>query len=111
VANLKGQVDMTERIAGARLLPWTGPDGKPQYLKSDGDPTTSIMTNIADHAEVEQLTMAARILIYADELQNRPGEVTTDEFRWMSRRLAECLSDVTRIAESRGQRLEDGQTA
>ncbi|MER5548118.1 hypothetical protein AB5L52_28305 [Streptomyces sp. CG4] len=84
-----------------RLLPWTGADGKPCYLMGDG---TGYVSRLADQIESVQLGMAAGLLDHATEL---PAEqrLTGDELRYLARRLSESLTDVKRVAESRGARL------
>lgn len=62
------------------------------------------MARMADAAELTQLASAAAVLGHAKHLINRTGIVSADEYRWTARRLTECLSDVIRIAESRGMR-------
>ena len=85
----------------ARLLPWTGLDGKPCYVLGDG---AGYVSRIADHVESVQLGMAAELLDHAaDMLDDR--QVTAAQLRYVVARMAEALRDVHRIAESRGARL------
>ncbi|WP_416982870.1 hypothetical protein [Streptomyces sp. T028] len=84
-----------------RLLPWTGPEGKPCYVVGDG---TGCVSRIADSIESVQLGMADELLDHAaDMLADRT--VTSAQLRFLAARMAEALRDVHRIAESRGARL------
>ncbi|AZM77872.1 hypothetical protein D1J63_25290 [Streptomyces sp. KPB2] len=82
----------------ARLLPWTGSEGKPCYLLTDGDGPLSRM---ADVMERTQLDMAQGLLDHAADLL---GDVraTPEQLRFLLTRMREALTDVHRIAESRG---------
>ncbi|MCG7205806.1 hypothetical protein [Streptomyces arenae] len=84
-----------------RLLPWTGADGKPCYLVGDGEGHVS---RLADQIESLHLGMADGLLDHAAALLAEQ-RLTGDELRYLARRLSESLSDVKRIAESRGARL------
>ena len=85
-----------------RLLPWTGAEGKPSYVLTDG---TGHVSRIADSVESIQLSMAEDLLGHATDLlgNRRVGAV---DLRFLAGRLSESLRDVVRIAESRGARLE-----
>ncbi|MFC9507257.1 hypothetical protein [Streptomyces sp. NPDC057002] len=87
--------------ARERLLPWTGSDGKPCYLVGDG---TGYVSRLADDIEDVQLGMADDLLGHADELLAEQ-RVTSAELHYLAMRLTECLRDVRRVAESRGERL------
>lgn len=96
--------------AGAvRLLPWAGAGGKPCYVVGDG---TGYVSRLADDVESVQLGMAGELLGHAtDMLADR--RVTAGQLRFLLARMTESLTDVHRIAESRGARLsamasEDG---
>ncbi|MER6380923.1 hypothetical protein [Streptomyces sp. NPDC001250] len=84
-----------------RLLPWTGADGKPCYLMGDG---TGYVSRLADQIESVQLGMAAGLLDHATELLAEQ-RLTGGELRFLAERLSESLTDVKRVAESRGARL------
>ncbi|UUN27894.1 hypothetical protein [Streptomyces sp. FIT100] len=85
-----------------RLLPWTGPDGKPCYLSTDDD--GSHLSRLADNTEAIQLGLAADLVTHAlDALGD--GEIEPEELRRLSADLAEALQDVLRVATSRGHRL------
>ncbi|MFD7057788.1 hypothetical protein [Streptomyces sp. NPDC059906] len=81
-----------------RLLPWSGPEGRPCYLITDdnGGP----VSRLADTAESTQLGMGAELLAHAHDLLPR---TPLGELRY----LAESLADALRVAESRGRRLSD----
>ncbi|WP_128428995.1 hypothetical protein [Streptomyces cyaneus] len=86
---------------GARLLPWTGSEGKPCYLVGDG---TGHVSRVADTVESVQLGMADDLLDHvADMLADR--RATPAQLRFLLARMGEALADVRRIAESRGARL------
>ncbi|MFJ1669451.1 hypothetical protein ACIOK4_24210 [Streptomyces bottropensis] len=90
-----------ERSEGeVRLLPWTGVEGKPCYLVSDG--RGGPISRLADTTESIQLGMASELLAHArDMLPNAlPGEL-----RFLAARLTEALADALRVAESRDRRL------
>ncbi|MCK7623957.1 hypothetical protein MUU72_12755 [Streptomyces sp. RS10V-4] len=95
---------------GLRLLPWTGPHGKPCFLlPGDG---TGYVSRLADRLEAEQLGAAAALIeeaerVLADRLWT-PGEL-----HLLALQLKETLVNTHRVAESRGARLpvvaeEDG---
>ncbi|MGC9536080.1 hypothetical protein [Streptomyces sp. UG1] len=83
-----------------RLLPWTGAEGKPCYVVGDGAGTVS---RLADTVESVQLDMADGLLDHAaDMLADR--RATPAQLRFLLARMSEALTDVRRIAESRGAR-------
>ncbi|PNG98560.1 hypothetical protein SMF913_14585 [Streptomyces malaysiensis] len=85
-----------------RLLPWTGPEGKPCYLDTNG--WEGFMSRLADHIEAEQLGMASELLGQA--LQVRDDETADlEKPRLLAAQLAGALRDVLRVATSRGHRL------
>lgn len=85
-----------------RLLPWEQ-DGKPCFLSTDGGPD-SVMSRLADDMEAVQLGIGAQVLKGARGVLANPVSAHA-ELRYVGLRLAECLSDVLRVAESRGARL------
>lgn len=93
---------MTARTPdGLRLLPWSGPEGKPCYLVGDG---TGYVSRVADNVESVQLGMAADLLDHVSDMLN-DHHVTSAQLRYVVARMAEALRDVHRVAESRGVRL------
>ncbi|MFF0210756.1 hypothetical protein [Streptomyces althioticus] len=89
-------------MTALRLLPWSGPDGKPAYL-STGD-EGGFLSRVADEAEASQLATAEQILNHVGELLS-DNRATVSELRYAARRLSECLADTLRVAQSRGARL------
>ncbi|GHH33949.1 hypothetical protein [Streptomyces candidus] len=85
-----------------RLLPWVTPDGHPCYLSTDG---AGYLARLADRMEALQLDTGSEVLGHARELMGGTS-VPPDALRFTATRLAECLSDVLRVAESRGRRLD-----
>ncbi|MER6479886.1 hypothetical protein [Streptomyces filamentosus] len=86
-----------------RLLPWSGPDGKPCFLSTDDD--SSRLSRLADALETTYLNKAAEVLDHTIELLSLP-EPDTMDLRAASAELTEALGQVLRVAESRGQRLQ-----
>ncbi|MGW7280833.1 hypothetical protein ACWGIV_21525 [Streptomyces sp. NPDC054844] len=84
----------------ARLLPWTGPEGRPCYLLTDGD---GPLSRIADVVETTHLDMAEDLLDHAAALL-ADARATPEQLRFMLHRMREALTDVHRVAESRGMR-------
>lgn len=89
-------------VGGARLLPWTGPEGKPCYLVGDG---TGPVSHVADTIESVQLGMAGDLLDHVADMLDDDRRVTYAQLRFLLARMSEALADVRRIAESRGARL------
>ncbi|MFE5796436.1 hypothetical protein ACFQ8C_28195 [Streptomyces sp. NPDC056503] len=85
-----------------RLLPWSGPDGKPCFLSTDDD--SSHLSRLADTVETTYLDHAADVLHHAIALLVLP-EPDPVELRAASADLTEALGQVLRVAESRGRRL------
>jgi len=87
-----------------RLLPWAGPEGKPCYLAGDG--SGGYLSRLADNLEAVQLGLAADLIKEArgvlDGRQWTPGEL-----HLLAVQLTEALTDVRRVAESRGARLAE----
>lgn len=94
--------DHTTTSSSPRLLPWPSPDGKPCYLVTDSG--GGYLSRLADELEAAQLATAADVLDLARPLLDDPASPYT-EVRYASLRLAECLTDALRVAESRGMRL------
>ncbi|MFH8836224.1 hypothetical protein [Streptomyces sp. NPDC017868] len=85
-----------------RLLPWSGPDGKPCYLSTDDG--SSHMSRLADSAEAIQLGLAHSLVTHALNVLN-DEETAPEELRNLSTDLARALQDTLRVATSRGRRL------
>ncbi|KAA0933788.1 hypothetical protein [Streptomyces apricus] len=85
-----------------RLLPWPSPDGKPCYLVADHGGTR--LSRLADDLETVLLATGADVPALARPLLDDPASPPT-ELRFAGLRLAECLTDALRAAESRGVRL------
>ncbi|MEU9626304.1 hypothetical protein AB0D89_05715 [Streptomyces luteogriseus] len=85
-----------------RLLPWPSPDGNPCYLVTDDD--GSYLSRLADDLEAVQLATGADVLGHARKVLDDPASPYR-EVRFAGLRLAECLTDALRVAESRGMRL------
>jgi hypothetical protein len=84
-----------------RLLPWAGPDGGPCHLSAD---SPGYVSRVADQMEAVQLGMGAEVLGCAKPVI-AAADATARELRFTAARLAECLTDALRIADSRGGRL------
>ncbi|MGW0602602.1 hypothetical protein [Streptomyces sp. NPDC002640] len=85
-----------------RLLPWTGPDGKPCFLSTDD--SGGYMSRLADTIESVQLDTATELLDQAIDMlaaDTAPGDV-----RLLARNLIGALRDTLRVATSRGHRLD-----
>ncbi|MDI3405745.1 hypothetical protein [Streptomyces cavernicola] len=85
-----------------RLLPWQH-DGKPCYLSTDGGPD-SYVSRLADEMEAVQLDMGTEVFEGARAVLDDPAS-TPSQLRYAGLRLAECLVDAKRVAESRGARI------
>ncbi|WP_370666716.1 hypothetical protein [Streptomyces sp. IBSBF 2507] len=85
-----------------RLLPWSGPDGKPCYLSTDD--SGGYMSRLADNIEAVQLGMAADLVEQVSAvLGNRDAEL--EDARRMLTEVTGALRDVLRVANSRGHLL------
>ncbi|MEU5624420.1 hypothetical protein [Streptomyces tendae] len=89
-----------------RLLPWSGPEGKPCYLSTDE--RGGYMSRLADNVEAVQLGTAAELLEEVSETLN-DREATLDEMRRLVKELSGALRDVHRVATSRGHILAVSQ--
>ncbi|MGW2635359.1 hypothetical protein [Streptomyces sp. NPDC001348] len=84
-----------------RLLPWSGPDGKPCYLNTDDK--GGYMSRLADNMEAVQLGMAAELL---DQVSETLSEDSAPEgVHLLAAKLTGSLRDVLRVAISRGHLL------
>ncbi|MER6238532.1 hypothetical protein ABT185_21125 [Streptomyces clavifer] len=82
-----------------RLLPWSGPGGKPCYLSTD-DPN-GYMSRLADGIEAVQLGRAKELLDEASEALD-DQDTSLDGMRSLVKELTAALRDVYRVATSRG---------
>lgn len=85
-----------------RLLPWSGPEGNPCYLSTEG--SGGYLSRLADTTEAVQLEMSAELLEHALEVLG-DGQTRHDELLLLAMDMAEALRDVLRVAISRGHRL------
>ncbi|MFC8951574.1 hypothetical protein ACFT8P_02870 [Streptomyces sp. NPDC057101] len=85
-----------------RLLPWSGPDGRPCYLSTDDE--DSHLSRLANKVEALQLDLADNLVSHTLEVL---GDETTEleELRRLSAELTNALKDTLRVATSRGHRL------
>ncbi|MBP5907158.1 hypothetical protein F3K40_17485 [Streptomyces sp. LBUM 1478] len=90
------------RASAPRLLPWPSPEGKPSYLVTDH--RGGYLSRLADDLEATQLATGTDVLGLARTVLDDPTSPYT-EVRYAGIRLAECLTDALRVAESRGLRL------
>lgn len=90
---------MTKRITVVRLLPWAGAAGKPCYLSSDS--SGSYLSRLADNMEAVQLGLATDLIEEAGTVLNTRSW-TQGELHLLAVQLLESLTDVHRIAKSRG---------
>lgn len=104
---MKHTTDLATTPNSPRLLPWPSPDGKPCYLMTDSG--GGYVSRLADELEAVQLAMGADVLGLARNVLDDPLSPYT-EVRYAGLRLAECLTDALRVAESRGLRLPPPDT-
>ncbi|MFF9098347.1 hypothetical protein ACF1AX_35140 [Streptomyces sp. NPDC014802] len=85
-----------------RLLPWSGPEGKPCFLSTDD--RGGYLSRLADNIEAVQLRTAAELLDRAAEIldDNHAGR---GDVRRLAQELTGALQDVLRVASSRGHLL------
>ncbi|WP_406267985.1 hypothetical protein OHT93_13145 [Streptomyces sp. NBC_00191] len=84
-----------------RLLPWSGPEGKPCYLAGDG---AGCLSRLADNMESTQLGLAGELIEEAHQILDGRAW-TAGELHLLAVQLTEALGNVHRIAVSRGERL------
>ncbi|MFB6958798.1 hypothetical protein ACFCYB_17630 [Streptomyces sp. NPDC056309] len=85
-----------------RLLPWSGPEGKPCYLSTDD--RDGFMSRLADNIEAVQLGTAAELLDQASETLD-DQDAAPEDLRRLTEELTRALRDVLRVATSRGHNL------
>ncbi|WP_246203932.1 hypothetical protein [Streptomyces tailanensis] len=93
---------MIDPAVTPRLLPWISPEGKPCYLVPSDE--GGYVSRLADEMEAVQLTMGTDVLGHARKVLDDPASPPTEVW-YAGLRLAECLGDALRVAESRGLRL------
>ncbi|MEU8695136.1 hypothetical protein [Streptomyces sp. NPDC048665] len=89
-------------VTTVRLLPWLSPEGNPCYLVPDNE--GGHLSRLADDIEAVLLATGADVLALARKVLGDPVAPHA-EVRFAGIRLAECLNDALRVAESRGMRL------
>ncbi|MFD9259359.1 hypothetical protein [Streptomyces sp. NPDC059538] len=85
-----------------RLLPWSGPDGKPCFLSADDN--AGYLSRLADNTEAAQLGLGSELLNHAFGVL-ADAEADLDELRLLAADLTRALRDAVRVATSRGHRL------
>nr|WSX50735.1 hypothetical protein OG409_18365 [Streptomyces sp. NBC_00974] len=85
-----------------RLLPWSGPDGKPCFLSADD--STGYLSRLADNTEAMQLGLGSELLDQAVDLL-ADQQADPSELRLLATDLAVALRNAVRVATSRGHRL------
>ncbi|MDF6020731.1 hypothetical protein [Streptomyces sp. JH34] len=103
VWNASERYGMPPRTQPIRLLPWCGADGQPTLLVTDG--AHSHLSRLADSVEATQLDTGREVLKLSRTVIRSLERPTRDELLYVTRRLAECLTDALRVADSRGLRL------
>ncbi|MFI9754195.1 hypothetical protein [Streptomyces collinus] len=93
------QPEARQWLREARLLPWSGPEGKSSYLITDD--RGGRLSRLADMTEATQLDMGARLLAHAEEML---PNATETQLSFLAERLTEALRDVLRVAQSRGRK-------
>ncbi|MFI2431229.1 hypothetical protein [Streptomyces sp. NPDC018693] len=94
----------SESVTAFLLLPWTSLEGKPCFLSTNNE--GGYLSRLADGLEAAQLAEGADVLARARKVLDTPMAPHA-ELRYAGIRLAECLSDALRVAESRGLRLAE----
>ncbi|MDT0394227.1 hypothetical protein [Streptomyces edwardsiae] len=89
-----------------RLLPWTGPDGKPCFLSTDEN--DGYMSRLADNIESVQLGTATELLNQA--IGMLATDTAPNDMRLLAKNLTGALRDTLRVATSRGHRLDSRPT-
>ncbi|MFD8070735.1 hypothetical protein [Streptomyces parvulus] len=89
-----------------RLLPWSGPDGKPCYLSTDD--SGGYMSRLADNIEAVQLGMAAQLVERVSAVLG-DQDARPEDLRRMLAELTGALGEVLRVANSRGHLLAVGE--
>ncbi|MFF2846792.1 hypothetical protein ACFVT5_10715 [Streptomyces sp. NPDC058001] len=87
-----------------RLLPWSGPDGKPCYLSTDD--RDGYLSRLADNIEAVQVGTATELLKQATETLG-DEHASPEGVRLLAKELSGALQDVLRVATSRGDLLRE----
>jgi hypothetical protein len=90
-------------IRHLRLLPWPNPEGKAAHLVTDG--TASPLSLLADKVEAQQIETAEVIRDLALSMIVDLVDPSPEEIRFLVRRLCESVTDLLKIAQSRGDRI------
>ncbi|MFB7747221.1 hypothetical protein [Streptomyces sp. NPDC056132] len=85
-----------------RLLPWSGPDGKPCFLSTDNP--ASHLSRLADAMEADQLDRASDLVAHGLELISSE-DVESLTLERLAAALTDALRTTLRVARSRGHRL------
>ncbi|MFE3655939.1 hypothetical protein [Streptomyces sp. NPDC059165] len=92
-----------------RLLPWSGPEGKPCFLSTDD--SSGYLSRLADSTEAVQLGLGTELLEHALEVLAHEESGAEEELRLLAQDLAAALRDALRVAVSRGHRLPTSDAA
>ncbi|MFD8214909.1 hypothetical protein ACFV2U_14510 [Streptomyces sp. NPDC059697] len=85
-----------------RLLPWSGPEGKPRYLSTDD--RDGCMSRLANNIESVRLGTAAELLKQATESLG-DEHARPEDMQLLAKDLTGALRDMLRLATSRGHLL------
>jgi len=99
-------MDSLRSFRSLRLLPWSSPEGKPCFLDAE-EGAGGYVSRLADDTEATQLAEGLDVLGEARRVLEDPASPNV-AVRYAAVRLAECLADALRVAESRGRRLPVG---
>lgn len=103
--DLRPGTDPASAAPELRLLPWVTDAGNPCYLSGEAD---SVLAVYADELEDAQLADGARALRRIVELLDNVA-AADDETAQTVKEAAAALSNVLRVADSRGARLPDAE--
>ncbi|MER7688328.1 hypothetical protein [Streptomyces sp. NPDC097610] len=91
---------MPEVPLNVRRLPWTGPNGEPEYA-APGE-----VDSFADREEAHTISMAREDARYALAMVDR-SDASHEDLRKLVRTLVDGVVCVARVAELREERLND----
>lgn len=86
-----------------RLLPWSTASGNPCYLSSTGDSMLALFADELEDAQLEDADRALRRIAEILDASQMEGAATALAVK----EAATALSNVLRVADSRGARLLD----